>query len=43
MLGHDQEYLSVLDRAHHAYIETGEPLRAVRYAFWMWHDSCHAR
>ena len=34
MLGRDHEYVRALDRAHHAYVENGEPLRAVRCAVW---------
>ncbi len=33
MLGLD-EHLSALERAHHAYLEAGDTLRAVRCAFW---------
>jgi DNA-binding CsgD family transcriptional regulator len=35
MLGRDDEYLSVLERAHHAYLEAGQTLPAVRCAFWV--------
>jgi DNA-binding CsgD family transcriptional regulator len=35
MLGRDNEYLRVLERAHHAYVEGGQTLRAVRSAFWV--------
>jgi hypothetical protein len=35
MVGHDNEYLSDLERAHHAYADAGEALRAVRCAFWV--------
>jgi DNA-binding CsgD family transcriptional regulator len=35
MLGRDDEYLSVLERAHHAYLEEGQTLPAVRCAFWV--------
>ena len=35
MLGRDDEYLSALERAHHAYMDAGETLRAVRCAFWL--------
>jgi DNA-binding CsgD family transcriptional regulator len=35
MLGRDDEYLSTLERAHHAYLEAGEALRAARCAFWV--------
>ncbi|HJS50155.1 MAG TPA: LuxR C-terminal-related transcriptional regulator [Gaiellaceae bacterium] len=34
MLGRDHEYVSVLERAHHANLDAGEPLRAIRCAFW---------
>ena len=34
MLGRDDEYLDALDRAHHAYVEAGAPLRAARCAWW---------
>ena len=34
MLGRDEEYLAVLERAHHAHVDAGEPLRAARCAFW---------
>jgi DNA-binding CsgD family transcriptional regulator len=35
MLGHDDEYLGVLERAHQAYLDDGEPVRAARCAFWL--------
>src|SRR6266545_2472261 len=35
MLGLDNEYLSHLERAHHAHVEAGQNLRAVRSAFWV--------
>ncbi len=35
MLGREDEYLSVLERAHHAREEAGETLPAVRCAFWL--------
>src|SRR5688500_3955998 len=35
MLGLDNEYLSALERAHHAHLEAGRTLRAVRCAFWV--------
>ena len=35
MLGRDDEYVSGLERAHHAYLDGGEGLRAVRCAFWI--------
>jgi DNA-binding CsgD family transcriptional regulator len=34
MLGRDHEYLSILERAHDAYLQRGERLRAFRCAFW---------
>jgi len=38
MLGRDDDYVSGLERAHHAYIEAGEALRAVRCAWWIGHN-----
>ena len=35
MLGRDDEWASVLERAHHAYLAAGEPLPAVRCALWV--------
>ncbi len=35
MLGHDEEQLSALQRAHQAYLDRGEDLPAVRCAFWV--------
>ncbi|MET0560094.1 MAG: response regulator transcription factor [Gaiellaceae bacterium] len=35
MLGRDDEYLGLLERAHHAHLEAGETLPAVRNAVWM--------
>lgn len=35
MLGHDDEQLDALERAHHGYLRQGEGLRAVRCAFWL--------
>ena len=35
MLGRDDEYLSALERAHQAYVEAEEPLRAARCAGWI--------
>jgi DNA-binding CsgD family transcriptional regulator len=35
MLGADEDYVGGLERAHHAYVARGEPLRAARCAFWM--------
>lgn len=34
MLGRDHEYVSILERAHDAYLQRGESLRAVRCAVW---------
>jgi DNA-binding CsgD family transcriptional regulator len=34
MLGHDDEFLDELERAHHAHVEAGDGLRAARCAFW---------
>src|SRR5262245_28453760 len=38
MLGRDDDYVHALERAHHAHLEAGEPLRAVRCAFWIGHS-----
>jgi DNA-binding CsgD family transcriptional regulator len=35
MLGRDDDYVSALERAHHAHLEAGEAARAVRGAFWV--------
>jgi len=35
MLGRDDEYLRLLERAHHSHLEAGETLPAVRNAVWM--------
>lgn len=35
MLGRDDEYLSALERAHHAFVEGGDSRRAVRCACWI--------
>jgi DNA-binding CsgD family transcriptional regulator len=35
MLGHVDEWLPLLERAHHTYAEEGETLPAVRCAFWI--------
>jgi hypothetical protein len=35
VLGRDEEYVSAFERAHDAYLRAGEPLRAVRCAFWL--------
>jgi DNA-binding CsgD family transcriptional regulator/tetratricopeptide (TPR) repeat protein len=35
MLGRDDDYVSALERAHHAHLEAGEAVRAVRCAFWV--------
>jgi DNA-binding CsgD family transcriptional regulator len=38
MLGRDDDYASGLERAHHAYLDSGESLRAVRCAWWIGHN-----
>ena len=38
MLGRDDDYVSGLERAHQAYLEAGEGLRAVRCAWWIGHN-----
>lgn len=35
LIGRDDEYLSALERAHHAHLGAGEGVRAVRCAFWL--------
>ena len=35
LAGRDEDYLSALERAHQAYLEAGESVRAVRCAFWL--------
>src|SRR5918997_1877582 len=35
MLGRDGDSLGFLERAHHAYLDDGESMRAVRCAFWV--------
>jgi DNA-binding NarL/FixJ family response regulator len=35
MLGRDDDYVAALERAHQAYLDGGELLRAVRCAFWI--------
>jgi ATP/maltotriose-dependent transcriptional regulator MalT len=35
MIGRDDDYLSTLERAHQAYLDAGEAMRAVRCAFWV--------
>jgi ATP/maltotriose-dependent transcriptional regulator MalT len=35
LIGRDDDYLAALDRAHHAYLDAGEGVRAVRCAFWL--------
>jgi ATP/maltotriose-dependent transcriptional regulator MalT len=35
LIGRDDDYLDALDRAHRAYLDAGECLRAARTAFWL--------
>jgi DNA-binding CsgD family transcriptional regulator len=35
MTGREEEWADALERAHAAYLDAGEPLRAVRCAFWV--------
>jgi DNA-binding CsgD family transcriptional regulator len=35
LTGRDDDYLRVLERAHHAHLDSGERPRAVRCAFWL--------
>ena len=38
MLGRDDDYVSGLERAHHAYLASGESLPAVSCAWWIGHN-----
>ena len=38
MRGWDEEYVGALERAHDGHLKAGEPLRAVRCAFWIGHN-----
>jgi DNA-binding NarL/FixJ family response regulator len=38
MLGHDDDYVSGLERAHHTYLNAGDAARAARCAFWIGHN-----
>ncbi len=38
MLGRDDDYVSGLERAHNAHLESGDTRRAVRCAFWIGHS-----
>jgi DNA-binding CsgD family transcriptional regulator len=35
LLGLDEDFLATLERSHHAHLEAGDTLRAVRSAFWL--------
>jgi DNA-binding CsgD family transcriptional regulator len=35
LIGRDDDYLRALERAHHAHLDAGERLRAIRSAFWL--------
>lgn len=35
MLGFEDEWSRLVERTHHAYLDEGQPLRAVRCAFWL--------
>jgi DNA-binding CsgD family transcriptional regulator len=35
MLGREDEWMALLERAHHAHLEGGDEMRAVRCAFWI--------
>ena len=41
MLGRDDAYVGALERAHHAYLDAGTPLCAVRCAFWLGVNFAH--
>ena len=36
MVGRDDDYVGALERAHHAHLDAGRTLQAVRCAFWAW-------
>jgi DNA-binding CsgD family transcriptional regulator len=38
LLGRDDDYVSGLERAHHAHLDAGDAPRAVRCAFWIGHN-----
>ncbi|ONI90027.1 helix-turn-helix transcriptional regulator [Saccharothrix sp. ALI-22-I] len=38
MLGRDDDYVNALERAHHAHLDDGAPMPAVRCAFWIGHS-----
>jgi DNA-binding CsgD family transcriptional regulator len=38
MLGRDDEHIRALERAHHAYLDAGDTLRAVYCAYWIGHN-----
>jgi DNA-binding NarL/FixJ family response regulator len=35
MVGRMDDFLTILERVHHAYLDAGEPLRAARAGFWL--------
>jgi ATP/maltotriose-dependent transcriptional regulator MalT len=35
LVGRDDDYLALLERAHHAHLNQGRPLQGVRCAFWL--------
>ncbi|HEY6724960.1 MAG TPA: response regulator transcription factor [Polyangiaceae bacterium] len=35
LIGRDDEYLTILQRAYHAYLQNGTPMSAARVAFWV--------
>ena len=35
LIGRDEDYLKALERAHHAHLDAGQRLRAIRSAFWL--------
>jgi DNA-binding NarL/FixJ family response regulator len=35
LLGREADFLATLERSHHAHLDAGDPLRAVRSAFWL--------
>jgi DNA-binding NarL/FixJ family response regulator len=39
MLGHDDEYVEALERAHNAYVSSGDTARAARLTWWIGHNA----
>ena len=43
LLGRDDEYLQILERAFQSHLDAGQRVRAIRCAFWLGFSSAHAR